>query len=261
MWSPSSLIWAGFLLGSDLPAATGSEDRFDPSENDQPQSFVTESCESPPKDENTTIGGPSLDEQECLIQLDNANSVRGTLPGGKKMDLIVDSGASISVISSVFVDSCQYLRELPREPTRPMRIKIANGSYVESTEKLRFQVHIQGYVFYITARILPTVGLVSCLLGTPDLKELRATLDFEANLLRFKIPTDAPFRIKNSLALPPHSTRTIQLVGHLPRAARSGEVIIQSSKLGRRVSADCFLANVTRGECTIVVHNPTSSSI
>lgn len=77
-------------------------------------------------------GQPSRDV--CSIQSNEANTVTGTLPDGKGLDLVIDSGASLTVLSSMYIESSEYLRKLPRERTKLYHIRIADGSIVESTE-------------------------------------------------------------------------------------------------------------------------------
>ena len=138
------------------------------------------------------------------------------------------------------MESCDYLRNLPKVTTELYRIKIADGSYLDSRHMIRFDIKIQGYTFNIAAQVIPTYGLVSCLLGTIDLKRLRAKLDFETNTLKFKIPSDVPFKIKENIYLRPNASRRVTIHGHLPRNAQYGEVVIRGSRLGERVTSSCF---------------------
>lgn len=55
----------------------------------------------------------------------------------------------------------------------PVRVRIADGSH-----KLRFEVVVQGFVFSLTAQVMPMFSLIKALLGTGDLKHLGAKLDF-----------------------------------------------------------------------------------
>ena len=202
-----------------------------------------------------------MDREDCSIQLNEANTVTGTLPDGKHLDIVVDSGASLTVLSSMFVDSSEYLRKLPREKTRTYKIRIADGSIVESAEMIRLTIKIQNYTFSIAAQIMPSYGLVACLLGTVDLKRLQAQLDFSTNTLCFKVPKDAAFKIAETGWVRPHSVRAVTLECKLPKNANTGQVVLNCTALGKRLTSECFVTDVQHGCCPVQVHNPTGRSI
>jgi len=193
----------------------------------------------------------------CTIQLNEGNSVTGSLPDGQNFNLIVDSGATMTVISSMYLESKEYLKNLPKQKCEPYRIRIADGSIVESVETIRFPVRIQGYDFSLCAQVMPTCGLVSCLLGTADLRRLRAQLDFATHTLKFFIPDRVPFKAVANDILKPHSARVITLQGKLPKNAQNGQIVINSSYFARRLTSECYLTNVRRGHCQVQVYNPT----
>ena len=90
-------------------------------------------------------------EERGAIQLDECNTVRGLLKCGMKLDIVVDSGASMTLISSEVVEQSEYLKSLESTPTASIRIRIADGSYIYSTHKLTFKVKVQNYVFELMA--------------------------------------------------------------------------------------------------------------
>ena len=60
---------------------------------------------------------------------------------------------------------------------------------------IRMEISIQRYTLFIAAQIMPTYGLVGCLLATVDLQHLKAKLDFEGNTLKFQNPNYVPLKV------------------------------------------------------------------
>lgn len=202
-----------------------------------------------------------MGSQVCSIRLNEANTVTGTLPDGKHLAVVVDSGATLTVLSSMFVDSSDYLRKLPREKTKVCKIRIADGSIVECSEMIRFSIKIQNYTFSIAAQVMPTYGLVSCLLGTADLKRLRAQLDFSSNTLRFRIPDHSAFKVVESGWVRPHAIRTVTLQCKLPKNANFGQIVMNCTALGRSLTSGCLVTGIRRGYCQVQIYNSSSRSV
>jgi hypothetical protein len=209
------------------------------------------------------VSGVSSEDQDAgtgVIQLDSCNTVRGTLQCGMKFDVVVDSGASLTMISTDVVQSSPYLRSLPQEKTEPIRIRIADGSFMVSDARLSFEVNIQGYVFTLYARIMPSFGLVKALLGAEALKEISGKLDFTTNQLRFNLRPVA-FKVVNNTALRPGESKVVSLCGRLPKNCSSGEVILNCSKFGQKISSSCLLVQVKKGVCLVPVFNDSDKIV
>ena len=188
-------------------------------------------------------------EDMGTIQLDECNTVQGRLQCGNKFDIFIDSGASITLLSSAVVQGSPYLRSLPPIRTNPVRIRTADGSYIVSDYKIQFEVEMQKYFFVLNAHIMPTFGLVKALLGTADLKELGAKLDFKTNQLDFELCDGIPFQVLNRVKIRAGEARLVELTGKLPNNADSGEIVLQSAKKLTRNIPACLLTSVVGGVC------------
>ena len=63
----------------------------------------------------------AIDAKELgSIQLNECNTVTGKLQCGSKFDIVVDSGATITLISTEVIASSPYLKSLPLTPTNPI---------------------------------------------------------------------------------------------------------------------------------------------
>lgn len=213
--------------------------------------------------EKDTLAKDECDDEESVrgvIQLNDCNTVIGQLDCGMKFDIVVDSGAAITLISVDVVRASSYLRQLPQVQTEPIRIRIADGSYMVADRQIQFEVTIQGFTFGLTAQVMPSYGLVKALLGTEALKEISAKLDFSTNQLCFKLrlPKSVPFKVVNNTVLRPGDSKVIAVAGKLPKNCCSGELILHSSKVGQQFTSTSMLAHVKKGVSHILVFNDSA---
>jgi len=195
------------------------------------------------------------------VSLDDSNMVMASLPGGKKFNVVVDSGATITLLGQDLVESSPYLSSLSLEPTPEYRIRIANGTYIFSKHKLNFTCNIQGFDIPISAHVVPSFGLIKCLLGTQDLKHLKANLDFEHNILKFNLPKTVKFSTPSAFYIRPHCTRYVTLKAKLPPHLDNGDIELTATKTGGKFTTTNFITHVHRAKCIIPMHNNTNKMI
>jgi len=181
----------------------------------------------------------------------------GKLKCGSSLDIVIDSGSTVTLLTSDVVNASPYLSALPRMRTEPVKIRVADGSIIVSDTRIQFKITVSKYDFYMDAHVIPAFGLVKCLLGTTDLKTLGAKLDFSSNLLTVKlnIPKTTVFKMQRNVWLQPYESRMVTLWGRLPKNMSSGEIILNASKKGRSVTSSCLLTKVKKGTCLIPVYN------
>ena len=201
--------------------------------------------------------------ETAIISLADSNLVVGLLPNGKKFNIVVDSGASLTLLGRDVVDSSPYLSQLPLQEISPVKICIADGNYIYSQHTIDFKCQIQGLQIPLSAHIVPPFGLVNCLLGTPDLKRLKATLDFEQDILKVKLPKSkvVKFTTPSAFYIRPHSTRLVTLKAKLPHHLNNEELELQATKAAHRLTAGNFLTSVRRGKCVVPMHNCTDKTL
>jgi predicted aspartyl protease len=187
--------------------------------------------------------------------------VVASLPGGKKFNLVVDSGATITLIGQDLVQNSPYLSSLPLESTEKYKICIADGSYIYSTTKIHFDCQIQGVAIPISAHIVPSFGLVNCLLGTNDLKRLKATLDFDHNILKLTLPNTVKFYTPRTFFIRPHCTRYVTLKAKLPSHLSSGDIQLNTTKACSKLTVHSFLTHVQKAKCIVPMHNDSDKTI
>ena len=201
--------------------------------------------------------------EKAEISLVDSNLVVGLLPNGRKFNIVIDSGASLTLLGQDVVDSSPYLSQLPLEKIEPVKICIADGNFIYTEFKINFECQIQGFHVPLSAHIVPPFGLVNCLLGTPDLKRLRATIDLERDILKLSIPKSkvVKFNTTSAFYIRPHSTRLITLKAKLPAHFSNGEIELKATKTSDRLTAAYFLTTVRKGKCVVPMHNDSDKTI
>ncbi len=173
----------------------------------------------------------------------------------------VDSGASLSLISQSMVNQSKYLSSLPQNDVSPRTIKIANGSYITTTKGLKITIKINGHEMRISPYIVPTMGLIPCLLGSADLASIGASLDFSTNVLRFRKPKNTSLKVVNNITLHPGQSRTVMLTGRLPKSLKCGDAVLTSTRFADKVAPHRMLVTLENGRCIIPVTNTSARSI
>ncbi|ESO93166.1 hypothetical protein LOTGIDRAFT_175601 [Lottia gigantea] len=159
-------------------------------------------CESAPHEL------PNLDKTkpdvEVQIQLDNRNFCKGLLQDGKSTLVLIDSGASRSLISKSFISSSSYLRKLPVYKLKePLKFRMGNGMCLESDYYLHLEVHIQGFTFGLYAYITNNMIGIDLVMGQDTLAQLNGNLSFRDNIFRCKT---IPFYMTSDLHLRPNQS-------------------------------------------------------
>ena len=184
-----------------------------------------------------------------------------TLPSNGKLTVLVDSGATTSIISETTVKQSAYLSSLPVKGVPRRQIKIADGSDIVTDKEITLQAIVQGHEISISAYIVPTMGLIPSLLGNNDLEKLRAVLDFRNHTVRFQKPRSSAMRATRNIILQPGQSKHVSLTGRMPVALKSGDAVLNSTQLGRKLAPGAMLVTVSKGSCTIPVKNLSKKTV
>ena len=111
---------------------------------------VKENCQTRcDKDEVTT---------DHHIQLNLKNMVNGKLVNKQGVLCLIDSGASVSVISQGIINKSRYLQALGKTKCKPIKIVVAGGNILNADAKICFNILIQNHIFEVKAYVLPMLG-------------------------------------------------------------------------------------------------------
>ena len=128
------------------------------------------------KDESEFLGEDTAD-----IQLTSHNYAKGYLDNNESVVLLIDSGATSSLISGTCIQRSPLLSKLPQFDIEPRRFKIGNGEYLCTNKAISFEINIQKQKFKIHACIADNLAGPDMLLGATTLAALNGSLDFRTH--------------------------------------------------------------------------------
>ena len=74
-----------------------------------------------------------------------------TLPDGKTIGCLIDSGASFSLVSREVINNSKYLSSLPKHKIdEPKDLKIGDGNFIRTTEVISLDIIVPGQKFNLT---------------------------------------------------------------------------------------------------------------
>ena len=154
--------------------------------NKNEENLYVENCSSSDPYFEMRRNEENLEEPIHYIKLNRRNMTKGKLPNSQNFIALCDSGATVNVISASFIQNSSYLSHITPNVAPKINLIVGNGSRVTTTKTLEFTCNIQGHVFTITAYIIPSIGGIEVIIGTEALRELKAELNFENNMLKFR---------------------------------------------------------------------------
>lgn len=180
--------------------------------------------------------------------------VTAKLPDQRNIIVLVDSGASHSLVCSTTVNNSPYLSRLPRRKVKELRFRVGNGEYITTNAAIDVQIKMQGHKFVITALIMNTLGGINLVLGNKSLSEINASLDFQSHKLRFKC-NSIPLKASGDYVIQPNQTRHIIIDGKVPSKLRHANMLAKSTKFLSKFTCTNMLIQLQSGRSTIIVHN------
>ena len=186
--------------------------------------------------------------------------MKGELPDNKNILTLFDSGASKTIISENFVKSSIYLSRLPKTKVSPIRFRLGNGQFMTADSVIKFEMHMQGHKFQISALIVDNLVGVDLIRGTNTLAELDGTLNFKEHTFKLK-PKKISFAPTNKVVLNPGETKYITLQGKTPSCVKNSEVIINANKHLSKCCPSTKIVSLHRGRTKIAVTNTSDKPV
>ena len=197
---------------------------------------------------------------EYKIRLTRKNMVLGSLPNKQNLVLLVDSGATKTLISEQMILESGFLSQQKRIPIDPVIFTVGNGDSLISHSCIEFMLKIQDHVFKITALIVSNLGGLDIVLGTNSLKEIGAKLDFSAQTLSFKARRVQLHSVRNYTIKPGECTN-ITIKAKMPSFAKNKEVLIQLNKFLRHFAPQDIIVKLRKGHTHIPICNKSKKNI
>jgi predicted aspartyl protease len=216
------------------------------------------------------------DALEVILNTTIANSISCKLDG-HDVHVLIDTGASASLISKAVYDQYPSLRAQKLEKL-PRRIaKSASGSSIELLGAVWLTLELPNKVGIIRQRVLVADPLITdVILGMDFLNASRAKLDFEENTLTFPefepVPLvdrrnpvgDVRIVAKESVVLPPFSQTVVLATAPALKHVEGYEGLIEPCEMMSakyNVVGGRVLAKVYDGEIPCVLMNPNDKPI
>ena len=186
--------------------------------------------------------------------------IKGTLPSKEAILVLVDSGATSSLICAKTVQASRFLSQLPKRKVPSLKFTVGNGQHIWTKDAMDIPISIGGQPFNIEVRTVDTLGGIGIVLGTESLAKLDARLNFKKHQLHFK-GTSINLNVCKDKTIQPGDTNIIQITGKLPNFLKNSTAFIKSSKFATNYSFPRMLVKFNRGIANIVVCNPTRSPV
>ena len=119
------------------------------------------------------------------IQLDSKNMVMGKIGKEQFIKLVIDSGASKSLISSEIVEESPILSKLEQSPIQEMRLYVGNGDTLLAKTIMYVPVKIEEFEFRIPFYVAKPMTREVTIIGTDFLSKIHAVIDITRRKLQF----------------------------------------------------------------------------
>ena len=203
---------------------------------------------------------PDHIDEPNMLQLSRKNMIKGTLPSKEAILVLVDSGATSSLICAKTVQASRYLSQLPKRKAPSLKFTVGNGQHIWTKDAMDIPISIGGQPFIIEVRTVDTLGGIGIVLGSESLAKLDARLNFRKHQLHFK-GTSINLNVCKDMTIQPGNTNIIQITGKLPNFLKNATAFIKSSKFATNYSFPRMLVKFDRGIANVVVCNPTRSPV
>ena len=223
-----------------------------PGSNETPQNDVHRF--NPDSDSSIRHVDSDIIDSNC-ITLDRKNIVSAKLPDNVDIIVLVDSGASHSLVCASTIQNSPYLSKLPKRTVREIKFQVGNGEYLVTNSAIDIELKIQGHKFVVTALVMSTLAGINLVLGDKSLAEMEAKLDFKSHKLQFR-SNSILLHACSDYIIHPKQTRTISIEGKLPKELRNCNVMVKASSFLERFTSKHMLVQFNESEGVIVVFNP-----
>jgi hypothetical protein len=170
--------------------------------------------------ENYSLESEYLGTEPVELKLNSSNYVKGYLPDKHGLVIIVDSGATQTLISGECVKTIPYLSGLPQIDIEPIHFKIGNGEFLHATKAVNVEVLIQNNKLRLHAIIADNLTGPDILLGASSLTQLNSSLDFSTHTLTVR-PKRIQFTPSYTTTIKPGQTRNIVIRGKVPKLLKN----------------------------------------
>ena len=191
------------------------------------------------------------------VDLTPRNTVLGTLVNTRQVIVLIDSGATLSIVGHSFLhNNPNVIIGKIETLDEPITICIADSTKIPVDKRIVFEVQLGQVAIRINALILPNdIGSVEVIIGTEDLTASKASLDFSTNRITFKQGYATCMKLEATCIIPPHGIKTVLLYGKVRKPFKNKDVVLKATGFGRRILPQRSLVTMKRGRCYTILMN------
>ena len=197
-----------------------------------------------------------------IIPMNLYSELAGHLLDNTRVRVLIDSGATKSLLSKEFYDRNPILHGYPRYKINPRGIKTAgkNAKVLPVTECVNLIIKLRGHVFLINAYIVPDMcEEYDFILGQKTMYELEAGPNFGTLNFSF-VQRSLPLYTDQNINIEPGQAQTVKLrIKNCPREFKHGEVICNLKTSENHGSVQTILLPVRNRKVIVKMENETST--
>ena len=166
------------------------------------------------------LGPADLSElpEEVSLPIDSRATTRVSLPDGSTHKLLVDTGASCSMINRAVFDRNKWLQTQPQfKPLRRTKIAAAGGRIIDVQFIINVLLNIHGHRFQVMVMVAPISKGLEVLIGIKNLIEMEGAVDLRSMSLLIT-PRMAYGRSMHDCEIPPGESKCISLLADTEKA-------------------------------------------
>ena len=218
-------------------------------------------------DEESDIQGEIVnsDEEELTtVQLSPQNAIVGKLPDDKELILLIDSGSTVSIISSQTMHACKYISALHKNYfSEPLKLQVANGEYITAKSYLFIPVYIQKQEIVLKVIVTDqSFGTIDIIIGTEDLSKYSAILDFERHKLIFRVKQyNRCLRLQHDAYIKPFSHKYLTIAGKVPKIMKNRSVVVVPVGAAKYYMPSSLMVDMRANTCQVLLLNNSHKKV
>ena len=197
------------------------------------------------------------------IDLTPRNTLLGSLPNRLEIIVLIDSGATESIVSQDFVDKSMNGIKIEYEYfEQPIKLSVANGDFIFAEKKVKIPIRFGRLRIELRALVVPNdLGGIDVIFGSYDLAKYEARLDFTNNRISFAKGHDTIMRVLSEAYVPAQSSKSVRIYGKVPKIFQNKPMILKAVGFGKNILPERSLVDLKNGYCDVILLNNTDKRI
>ena len=206
--------------------------------------------------------GPVKPKQDAPLELKGHFKISGTsyskarLCDGTELNMLIDTGASSSLMSHKFYMDHPVLHKLPKSHSAVKALTVGSGERLPILFAIPVWIGLDGHAFEIMTLVSDIRPAQDMVIGIKELFEIEADINTRKSQVEF-INRSVPLIPEEEMVIKPTETRTVQLTAPFPEEL-SG-VAVCKLMLGDKMITRKL--KITRNRCSVTFHNSSKREL